>query len=355
MNFCIRVEAGSGVGLGHLSRARGFCEVALQHGDTVSVVVAGDADVSRFPCPVIHLGNIGLQEEIGWWGGSSAPRADVLIADFLTPKVLSQVKLVGDYFRFHQKTGRRVVYYDGLGEDSLAERWRYAGEIPADVMISPYLGSKESSRVPHSLVGPDYFQLTPSFVAALGSKPQKQKSNLLVTFGGSDPGGLTARLLEAWLESRTLPGPVIDIVVGPFFSKELKVKIASFHEQVAGAVLHNSPENLAEVLSTARWAITNGGLTKYELAYAGVRTMLLVETAEQKRKNQEYIASGVAADLGVATETSNSALAWRVEQNMVDQRSWDQRVEAGKRLIDGRGAERIHQEIVRLFGNSSIS
>jgi spore coat polysaccharide biosynthesis predicted glycosyltransferase SpsG len=122
------------------------------------------------------------------------------------------------------------------------------------------------------LLGPDYFifDSLPQF-----RKPEKRTNNLkvLVTFGGSDPAGLTMKVLRV-LSKESFPGVHFEVVLGPGYSDTEQTK------KYADTFLKNTiivcnPSDIYPFFMNCDLVICGGGRTLYELYTLKVPTLAI--------------------------------------------------------------------------------
>lgn len=242
-------------------------------------------------------------------------RADVVVVDLPD---LSEVEAWAD-------SGRTLAVFD----DGDA----YAGR--ADLIVQPSLprwsGPGRAGRV---LEGYDFAVLG----AALRSAAPKARDGVLVCFGGSDPAGVTDRIVAE------TPIELVDdlsVVIGAGFERPTEGwPVAPVRD----------PDDLANRLAGARVALLGAGLMKFEAAFLGTPAVLVAAADDQLAVGPPFAAGGAALWLGDG-RTIDPAEAWRaVNQLLRDDARLAAMGEAGRRIVDGRGAERVASAIVHLAG-----
>jgi UDP-2,4-diacetamido-2,4,6-trideoxy-beta-L-altropyranose hydrolase len=271
-------------------------------------------------------------------------RFATVVADISHSRTLAHASATNQIFRDWRAGGARVVVIDGLGADSLYARSR---PIAADLLVVPYAGANDAAWMlapgGRVLAGPAYFIFGPSYRATAG-QPRAIRpvaTRILITFGGSDPKQGTLLALDALDAVKT---HVLDVrvVIGPGFSPTL----ASAVKQAARRVTHQvrflaRPHDLAGEMSDCDLAIAAAGLTKYELALTGTPSIQLELDAERAASGAAFSALGAARNLGTVSEVTPSRLAATVEGLIGDAAARSAMSEAGRRVTDGRGIQRI--------------
>ncbi len=100
-----------------------------------------------------------------------------------------------------------------------------------------------------------------------GSAPRR----VLVTFGGDDPGGITARVVAAILSTGRYTGEDIDVLL-PQLSPQAAASVVDPGGDVR---LIHGPVDLRETIAGYETVITSFGLTAFEAAWAGAEVLLV--------------------------------------------------------------------------------
>lgn len=168
-----------------------------------------------------------------------------------------------------------------------------------DILLDQTYGreSKEYRRlVPDNckiLTGSDYVLLRKKFIelrpkALEKRRKTKEIKRILVTMGGSDPGGHTLYALKTIKESGFTG--VIDIVLG--FSSQGKEKIEAYiHEINNECFMHINPD-IALLVYRADFAIGAAGSGVWERCCLGLKQLLLMAADNQKENFEAFTALG---------------------------------------------------------------
>lgn len=128
---------------------------------------------------------------------------------------------------------------------------------------------------PLVIVGPEKAILGPSFELFESFVDINDRSNsLLLTFGGTDPAGLTEKALNA-LNAIQFIGQVT-VVLG-LGSRDPAVESLGFEIEV-----HRNVTNMATLMGRHRLAISSMGRTVFELAAAGVPTLAFSQNPKEE-------------------------------------------------------------------------
>jgi UDP-2,4-diacetamido-2,4,6-trideoxy-beta-L-altropyranose hydrolase len=213
----------------------------------------------------------------------------------------------------------------------------------ADVVLNQNPGfTTDSYQCPANgrvFLGPHYALVRREFLR-LGQASRKSEAvqNILVTMGGSDPQNLTATAVEA-LKLLDASGIRIRVILGP--ANPWRPDIESQIGDLPNAEVLVSPANLPECMAEADLAVAASGSTCWELAYLGVPSLVAIAADNQLPIARSLHASGVVESLGWGSDITAASLADRLMGLIEDPVRRSQMSAAGRRLVDGRGAERI--------------
>jgi UDP-2,4-diacetamido-2,4,6-trideoxy-beta-L-altropyranose hydrolase len=239
--------------------------------------------------------------------------------------------------------GPFVVVIDDLGDRLL----------PVDLVINGSIHAMTLRyRVPSRtrlMLGPRYMLLREDFAREPQRTVRERVERVLVTVGGSDPSSLTPRFVE-WV--RHALGPVeIDVVVGPLFPLAVAANVETMAQGDSSITVHRDPWDVSSLMFAADLTVCGGGQTTYELAATGTPA-LAIRLAE----NQTGNLTGLSAEGAIAWvgDLGDRDLRAKVVTALVALSSSPGRREAmsrsGRRLVDGRGAQRVAGAIAESCG-----
>jgi spore coat polysaccharide biosynthesis predicted glycosyltransferase SpsG len=145
----------------------------------------------------------------------------------------------------------------------------------ADVILNSSITATSKSYPQNAklLLGPDYLILPETYEHARKQRHTRPTGTaVLITYGGSDPSGLTVRTLSALSEHKWPVEVYFTIVMGPGFAE--KSIVANLAQRLEGQIkVVDNPPDLLPYFSDADLAICAGGRTLYELGALGVPTI----------------------------------------------------------------------------------
>ncbi|MFH1894716.1 MAG: glycosyltransferase [Patescibacteria group bacterium] len=221
-------------------------------------------------------------------------------------------------------------------------------QYPADIVVKcscvPQLSRHDLKSKSEFLVGLDYVIIDKEFKKASlkEKKIHPEMKSILITMGGSDVNNFTPKIMEAL-------GGLTDIkkivIIGPAFEDIDKLKLGKDFNLKYGV------SNMAELMFSADLAIVGGGITLYELACVGTPGIVLCQTDYQFLEAKCFEKKGAIINLGLGRDTTKEAIASAVKSLISNKEIRKKMSLAAKKIIDGRGAERVVDKILSKFKN----
>ena len=257
-------------------------------------------------------------------------RAGVLVIDARDDLDLASVRRIG-------KTGVLIASIDDLDDRRLGAHLAFYPPIPQ-------LGSLDWTGFTGELhAGWEWVPLRPEF-DGVGRLPDGTIPRVLVTMGGSDPRGFTLQAVRALRQSSR--NFATTVVIGPAFP----------HREALAALLScpgrafellEAPESMSQVMAGADLALASFGVTAYELAAVGVPALYLCLSPDHADSAGAFVEAGIALSLGFQEKISETALALLVDDLLADRAKCRAMGEKAHGLVDGKGAGRIAECIIR--------
>lgn len=329
----VRADATPRMGTGHVMRGLALAQAWQDAGGAVTFAAAELPPALRERlvsegCAVESAGDAASTVAIAEWAG----------ADWV---VLDGYQFDGDFQQAVKDSGRKVLAIDDFG---------HADRYPADLVLNQNLGADEllyADRGPGTrlLLGPRFTLLRREFTGAAGWEraiPDVARK-VLVTLGGADPDNLTLTAIEAlgWVRGEGLEAVVV-------------VGTSNPHRAALEEAAGRSPAridlrvNVADMSALMRWAdvaVAAGGTTTWERAAAGLPGLIAVLADNQVAIAVACDAAGLGETLGWHADVTVDRLAGRLENLMHDPGTRSAMAAAGRRAVDGRGAERVIRKL----------
>ncbi|MBQ0941888.1 UDP-2,4-diacetamido-2,4,6-trideoxy-beta-L-altropyranose hydrolase [Ideonella sp. 4Y16] len=232
--------------------------------------------------------------------------------------------------------------------DDLADR---AHDV--DLLLDQNLGRQATdydALVPaqaRRLIGPAHALLRPEFAArrtdSLARRANGELRHLVISMGGSDPGGATARCLAALAAAPALPLARVTVVLGPQAQTLAQVRQALAALPLPTELRLNEPD-MASLLASADLALGAAGGSAWERCCLGLPTLLLVLADNQAPGARALAAQGAALSLGGPDDLPQALVP--ALQALSEPARLLALSRAAAALCDGLGAARVVQALL---------
>ena len=188
------------------------------------------------------------------------------------------------------------------------------------------------------LLGPSFALVRSEFAAAVEGAPARSFEavrRILVSLGGTDPGGATRRVVDevlaaaAWAEVEVLLGPAAGSVA---FEQSSRVRVTV------------DPGDVPALMLRADIAIGAGGGMTWERCAMGLPTLIVAVADNQFEQAEMVAASGAARYLGPLEHLSPGAVGSAIS-SLLEPEVRREMSECGRRLVDGLGCVRVADQM----------
>ncbi|WP_042698674.1 UDP-2,4-diacetamido-2,4,6-trideoxy-beta-L-altropyranose hydrolase [Azospirillum sp. B506] len=333
----IRADASPTIGTGHVMRCLAVAEALRDQGHEALFVTVESTPAIDRRLTADGFRHVSIAGPVGEAADLAATRS-LLRREHGSAVMLDGYRFGDAYRAGLHAAGARVLAWDDLGDgtplhaDLVVNAAPQAAALPYDAMAPGAL----------LLLGPGYAPLRRE-VRLAAQTPRRSTADrplLLVTFGGSDPLGLTGPGLEALAKERPNGCRIVAVVGG---SNPRAVDVAALGGD--GISVEIDCPRMGALMADSGLAVSAGGGTMGELAALAVPTLLVVTADNQA------MASGDAAQLGWSTavdardcapEKAAALIAERALALWQDLRERQRMQDAACALpLDGQGALRI--------------
>lgn len=314
MRIVIRADASVTIGSGHVVRCLTLAAQLAEGGDTVAFVcrqlpealeqriAAAGHRLHRLAPPAVEPGD---RNAHGDWLG--VPWQDDARDTAAAVAALGGADwLVADHYALDEQWESRLRSHAAriMVIDDLADRYHDCDLLVDHNVAAEPMGRYEGLLPPHALclAGPRFALLRPEWAGlraglalmddAAGHGPRR----VLVSYGGTDPTGETAKAIEALAR---LSFPVAaDVVIGT--ANPQRRRIEALVAQHDFATLTMDTPRLAELAAAADLALGAAGGSALERCCVGLPSVLTVCGANQAPGSAALAAAGAALNLGDA-------------------------------------------------------
>lgn len=187
-------------------------------------------------------------------------------------------------------------------------------------------------------IGPKFFLLPKEYLNKNEKKINLVAKNIVITMGGSDPAGLTIKIIKG-IHSNFL-NVHYHIILGPAFDNTKIIKEVS--ESLQNVSIYIDPPNFMNILFNADIAITAGGRTLFESAFLGIPVIILPSIEHELVTAIEYSKRTDAINLGMWDDERSPHSLFLSLRNYLNNYEKRQSIsKASKNLIDGMGLFRV--------------
>ena len=335
----VRADATTEGGTGHMMRTLALGQAWIDAGGIVTwrVGAAPASLLERIEADGIEVGRVPVRP------GSAEDATDLrdaLAADAGAVAVVDGPQFDGAYLDALGEVAERVLFIDDM-----ADRPAY----PVGLLLNQNAHADRAEYPPDAtcrfLLGTRFVLLRREFVPAPPPRTAPAVArHLLVTFGGADPTGMTAKTIDAL---QFLPEAIRDriqvrIVVGAANRDGARIESAVADPDLGfRAAVERTVADMPAQMAWADLAITSGGSTVWELARAGCPA-LVVETVPVEHRLVSGLARvGLFGHLGPGSGLDPRIMADEIAAKAEDV-AWRASMAArGMDLIDGQGARRV--------------
>lgn len=222
----------------------------------------------------------------------------------------------------------------------------------SDILISPNVNPDVRHRFSRStkyLSGRDYIILKEGFEKTAHKRRDisKDPRHIFICFGGSDPNNLTERLIKILKDSAADKKIKINLVLGPLFGSAKRVETLIAYDN--RYVLRKGVSDLAGILQKCDLAIISGGTLLYEACILGAPAIVISQNKRQDREAGFFAAKKAVVNLGTFNGKAGSRVLPLIVELLSDYKRRKQLSVNARRLISGRGADRIASLILREY------
>jgi UDP-2,4-diacetamido-2,4,6-trideoxy-beta-L-altropyranose hydrolase len=212
----------------------------------------------------------------------------------------------------------------------------------ADWVVNPVAGPRD---LPGCLFGPDFVLLRRDIRRAMVEAPPiERRTYILVTFGGSDPAGLTVPVTAALVEALGDGVPLCVVIGGAVPDGDA---VAAALAALPGAVdVRRDVRDMGALMGQAGLAVSAGGGTLGELAALAVPAIFVTVANNQLAGAAHAVQGGWCAAMDGREAGASAAiaqLATALWHDLPRRRGWSERARG---IIDGEGAVRTARRLI---------
>ncbi|WP_417682583.1 PseG/SpsG family protein [Roseibium sp.] len=336
----IRTQASEKQGFGHLSRCLKLAAALRDSGeDAVFLCPAGDRPAQEL-IRQSGLAHVAISDGKSYVDEVSdyPDTCRQVLADLSDADNVAGPNAVHAYVATLRAKGIKVFYIDGAFEDAV---FKPDSACLPDVLIQPYVGVAAFDRPGTKHIAGGAFAILP---AAYQNSPTRKiagtAQRILVSFGGSDPQGLTQTVMQALAER-----PMDDqfrLMIGPYFSETHRTAIRDLAQKYPGQF--DLREGVTDMIPHYRWAdlvVTSSGLSRYESVACGAPTLFCALYPAHVAPSEAFVQAGIGRYIGLCDTLNGADWSREIEALAGDQAERRALSRTGQKAIDGKGMDRL--------------
>lgn len=350
LDVVFRLDASSSIGTGHMVRCVALADAIRALGARVRFVLGREpgSPIDRLLRDGHAVHEIPSLDAQGASADASATAA--LLGAAPAVVVVDHYRLDAAWHRVMRTWARGIVVIDDL-----ADR-----ELDCDLLVDQNYDNPAHARYAHltprsarRLIGPRFALLRDQFARArdgLRRAADAQVRSVLVSMGGSDPGGHTQGIVEALARAPSRLDR-IDVVVGSANPRTAQLEAAT--RDLPAVRVQREVSDMARLMATSDLAVTAGGGTTWERFCLGLPSVTVAIADNQLASCEALAAAGLHEYVGDARALGDAlpvAVVDAVERLAADPARRVELARRGMELVDGRGCERVAGAILEQFG-----
>lgn len=335
MKIAFRLDGSNVIGMGHVMNSLAVAESLQKYNTEIYFIMKNYSEATSKICQAgyeVEVLETTLSERECFMRTIQIlqkRKTSTLVTDLL--------EIQHDYSTELQKNNIKCISIDILGKIKLK----------SNIIINRTTITKRFQQYDKNLptkyyLGPQYVPLRQEFIG-LNQQPREVNQRIksaLLCFGGGDEFNLSARV--AWILSK-FPGIKTTIVLGATFKLEEEL-LEIVNQLAAKPSIIKDTKDMKTLFLENDLAICAGGSILYELAITGTPAIIIPMNDHQVENAEEFEKFGTVISAGLHTEIEDNEIE-DIIKTVHDPELRKKMSEAGKRITDGRGAERIAEII----------
>lgn len=335
----VRADADFRIGSGHLMRCFSLAQKWQTRGGRIVIATNCDNDRLRRHFAAANMPITAIEH----------PHPNPMDWD-QTSKILNSnpgAWLVLDGYHFDSTYQRRVKEFGHrlVVIDDTAHLDRYHGDIVLNQNLKAEHTDYSARSFTRFLLGPRYALLRQEFLIRrdLKKKIPRIASKVLVTLGGGDDKSQSLQVMRS-LQSMRIEGLEAVVVVGAANPNRGAIEAEANKSKFLIRLTYDAG-NMPELMEWADLAVCAGGTTCWELAFMGVPALVIILAANQQINAECLEEKGVSVNLGWFSRLSREKIAQNLIEIANAENIREQMSRRGRFLVDGKGIERVLQEL----------
>lgn len=282
-----RVDGHRELGLGHIFRCLTVAYILTEHDVLFVCNKKHKEGISKIKAANMKVVELDEDSDFLQWAHDNHP--DVIVHDLLDTETAYMAQL--------KASSNRLISFEDLGP----------GALEANAVINAIYEGAPPSPTTH--IGKEFVCLRDEFLTTVAPPFSQEVKRILVTFGGTDPLGLSARLYAL---ARILNEDKVvfefDFILGPGYQGE-----PIHSSEVHGIRVLSDVIRMSDYMKKADIALCSQGRTTFELATMGIPTIVLAQNEREQLHTFAQMDNGFI-NLGLGSHVSDediiSTILW---------------------------------------------
>ena len=347
----IRVDASSTIGLGHASRCLALADALVRRGCRVTMLTAVGLGclapkAESLGCEILHLDALAGRPPSTEWptpeAADAAMSRESLAGANVRPTwvVTDGYGFGSEWHRVLRQTGARILSIDERADRPLECDLLVDPSFPADPARYAGLLRPDCRR----LLGPTFALLAPAYATARRDEGRGtgRPRRVIVSFGGSErePGTLATATAVARMPAAL--DLVADVVVARTHTDRAAVESLAANDRRIHVV--DPLPCLAALTVAASLAVGGGGGSAWERICLGVPSIVVPIADNQQASARALAAAEIVRMIEPDTFDLIGSLTTAILELLTGRETLA--TDAGRRLCDGGGADRVADEVI---------
>jgi spore coat polysaccharide biosynthesis predicted glycosyltransferase SpsG len=342
-----RVDSGDTIGTGHVMEISSLINQLRKHIFFEPVVLTSNNDFAISKFREAEINNINLISA----GASEETELEEILAVLsqhgVSHLVIDLINRSDDFYGFlHQRLPSTCVILDNNEHKELAA----SVVVNFSVTQDPAWYQTATAYETRYLIGPRYFFWDEAIQGTQKRHIRPEVDTVLVNQGGSDPYGLTVKILRA-LEAENLPQKFL-FVLGGHIQEGHRAELEKMRNCLnsKSVFFDNLPRNaLYRLMQASDMAISAAGNTLYELLYIGVPTLVISHHRMHDEVAKAFKRQGAVINLGIGDELAEGHMVAALRDLAANYDLRQRLQRSGQNLFGNEHGPTLVDELVRLY------
>lgn len=284
----LRLDIHKSIGMGHIKRCLTIAS-HLKYKSNIHFIVSCTRDVSLDILSGFNYTRLDFDDQNLEDPTLYIKNGSIVILDFSHRINYERTFYVEKYLKELSNLNTITYIIDGSKEDSL---FHHLKNISCTYLVTPYLNEK--SRIGNfiNLTGLDFYVFSKE-IQTLSRSPNK--GEILISLGGTDDNFLNFTIAKALIHNQY--NHPVNIIVGNLVDHKFFQQLVDLVSDYKNFKVLNFQNSLAPFLRTCEKAIISSGLTKYDLAFLNIPSIIISTTPVLQSANESFAKSNTGIHL----------------------------------------------------------